>query len=56
MKDQFITITGMGHYYGLAPFKVGRKVKCVKEPGNVFDSEAISCHLKSVGIVGYVAN
>lgn len=46
----------MGHYYGLTPFKVGKKIKCVKEPENVYDSEAIRCQLKHVGKVGYVAN
>lgn len=56
MKEYFITITGMGHYYGLTPFKVGKKIKCVKEPENVYDSEAIRCQLKHVGKVGYVAN
>lgn len=31
MKDRFITITGMKHYYGLTPFKVGKKVRCESE-------------------------
>lgn len=56
LKEYFITITGMGHYYGLTPFKVGKKIKCAKEPENVYDSEAIRCQLKHVGKVGYVAN
>lgn len=56
MKDQFITITGMAHYYGMVPFKVGNKIKCIKEPENIYDSEAIRCELKHIGKVGYVAN
>lgn len=56
LKEYFITITGMGHHYGLTPFKLGKKIKCVKEPENVYDSEAIRCQLKHVGKVGYVAN
>lgn len=56
LKEHYITITGMGHYYGLTPFKVGKRIKCVKEPENVYDSEAIRCQLKHVGKVGYVAN
>ncbi len=56
MKDMYITITGMKHHLGLAPFKIGKKVKCVKEPGNPIDSEAIKASIKHVGTVGYVAN
>ena len=26
MKEKYITITGMNHYYGLLPFKVGKKL------------------------------
>ena len=56
MKEQFITITGMRHYYGLTPFKVGKRIKCVKEPDNTYDSEAIRCQIKHIGKVGYIAN
>lgn len=56
MKDKYITITGMNHYYGLAPFKIGKKLKCVKEPSNPYDSEAIKVIIKDIGKVGYVAN
>ncbi len=56
MKEKFITITGMNHYFGLAPFAVGRKVKCTKEPDNPFDSDAIKVTMKHIGKVGYVAN
>lgn len=56
MEEQFITITGINHYYGTMPFKVGAKVKCVKEPDNLYDEEAIMCTMKNLGKVGYVAN
>ncbi len=56
MKEQYVTITGMNHYYGLQPFKVGKKLKCIKEPSNPYDSEAIKVVIKDIGKVGYVAN
>lgn len=56
MKEQYITITGMNHYYGKQPFKPGKKIKCVKEPENPYDSEAIKAVIKGIGTVGYVAN
>lgn len=56
MKDLYITITGFKYYYGIAPFKIGQKLKCVKEPHNPYDSEAIKVTMKHIGTVGYVAN
>lgn len=56
MKDRYITITGFKHYYGLTPFAIGNLVKCVKEPENSYDSEAIRAVLPVIGKVGYVAN
>lgn len=56
MKDRYITITGMGHYYGMQPFSVGKKIKCVKDTNNPYDSEAIKVTMKEIGTVGYVAN
>jgi hypothetical protein len=56
MKEKYITITGMKHYYGLIPFSVGKKIRCVKEKDNPYDSEAIKAVIKAVGTVGYVAN
>ncbi len=37
MKEKYITITGMSHYYGMNPFKVGKKLICIKEPYNPYD-------------------
>lgn len=31
MKEKYVTITGMNHYYGLTPFKIGKKFKCKKD-------------------------
>ena len=56
MKEQYITITGIKHYYGIIPFEIGRKITCVKEPDNYYDQEAIRCQVKHIGTVGYVAN
>ena len=56
MKEQYITIVGFNHYYGARPFKVGKKIKCIKEPDNPYDSEAIKAVIKGIGTVGYVAN
>lgn len=56
MKEQYITIVGFNHYYGARPFKVGKRIKCVKEPTNIYDSEAIRAVVKGIGTVGYVAN
>lgn len=56
MKEKYITITGMNHYYGLKPFSVGKRVKCMKEKNNPYDDEAIKVVMKEIGTVGYVAN
>lgn len=56
MKKMYVTITGMNHYFGLTPFSIGKKLKCVKDKKNPFDSEAIRVELKGVGIVGHIAN
>lgn len=55
-KEQYVTITGMNHYYGLVPFKVGKKIKCTKEPKNPYDTDAIKATMKHIGTVGYIAN
>ena len=56
MKELYVTITGFRHYYGQTPFQVGRKIKCVKEPENPHDMEAIRATMKHIGTVGYIAN
>lgn len=56
MKEKYITITGMNHYYGLRPFSVGKKIKCIKDKNNPYDSEAIKVVVKEIGTVGYIAN
>ena len=52
----FVTITGLRHYYGTKPFKIGRIFKLVKEPDNDYDEEAICACLPFIDKVGYVAN
>lgn len=56
MEDIFITVTGLNHYLGMKPFKVGRKVRLVKDKENDFDSEAIRVELPYIDTIGYVAN
>lgn len=56
MKDKYITITGFKHYYGARPFIVGNILRCVKEPDNCCDHEAIKVSLPMIGTVGYLAN
>lgn len=56
MREKYVTITGMNHYYGFKPFSVGKKIRCIKEPDNPFDDEAIKVVMKEIGTVGYIAN
>lgn len=56
MKEKYITITGTKYYYGMRPFSIGKKIKCVKEKNNPYDGEAIKAVMKEIGTVGYVAN
>lgn len=56
MKQCYITITGLKHYYGQKPFRPGQSVRLVKEPGNPYDCEAIRVEMPVIGTVGYVAN
>ncbi|MFZ5975794.1 MAG: HIRAN domain-containing protein [Bacillota bacterium] len=56
MKERYITITGVQHYYGMKPLAVGRVLRCTKEPENCYDDEAIRAELPFIGKVGYVAN
>lgn len=56
MKEKYITIVGFNHYYGVTPFKIGKKIKCIKESNNPYDGEAIKATMKQIGTIGYVAN
>ncbi len=38
------------------PFKIGNLIRCIKEPGNPYDSDAIRAFLPYIGKVGYIAN
>ena len=52
----YVTITGLQFRYGTDPFRVGQKIRLVKEPDNEYDREAIRAELPGLGKVGYVAN
>lgn len=56
MKESFITITGIQHYYGTKIFIIGTIIKLAKEPGNPHDSESICAELPHIGKIGHVAN
>lgn len=56
MKNNFVTITGISHYYGSKPFKIGSIFKLVKEENNSYDGEAIRAELPMIDTIGYVAN
>lgn len=55
-KNYFLTITGLNHYYGMKPIKIGRIVTLVKDKNNEHDEEAIAVLLPHIGTIGYVAN
>lgn len=56
MKEMYVTVTGFGNYHGFSPFKIGKLIRCEKEPDNHHDAEAIRCTVPTMGTVGYVAN
>lgn len=55
-NELYITITGLNHYFGMKPFKIGSLVTLKKEPDNAYDDEAIEVLAPLLGKVGYVAN
>lgn len=56
MKEMYMTIAGMDHYFGPRVLEKGMKVKLEKEPENEHDREAIAVKCKGLGKIGYVAN
>lgn len=56
MQEKFVTVTGFRNYCGSGPFRIGRLVRCEKQPDNVYDNEAIRCTMPGFGTVGYIAN
>ena len=52
----YITITGIGYYYGEKPFEIGSMVRLRKDFDNEYDSEAIMVEKPYIGKIGYVAN
>ncbi len=56
MAEKYISIVGVGHYFGADIFKVGQKIILKKDLDNKFDDEAIQAELETIGKVGYVAN
>lgn len=56
MENIFITVTGVNHYFGMKPFKVGKIFKIAKDMDNPHDGEAIRAELPAIDTIGYVAN
>lgn len=52
----YITIVGIHQFFGTELFKVGQTLYGIKEPDNVFDSEAIKVVTESDIPCGYIAN
>ena len=55
-KLYFVTVTGIEHYYGKKPFRVGRVFQLIKDHRNTHDTEAIMAYLPFLEKIGYVAN
>lgn len=56
MTEKCVSIVGFKNYFDKRPFAIGTKLLCVKEPDNVYDSEAIKVTFPVLGAVGYIAN
>ncbi len=52
----FITITGMNHYYGEGVFEKEQIITIKKDFENKHDNEAILAEFFPLGKIGYVAN
>ena len=56
MNAKYVSVVGIGHYFGADIFKVGQKIILKKDFHNKYDEEAIQAELEMTGKVGYVAN
>lgn len=56
MKEMYVTITGLNHYFGSEFIEAGMQVKLIKDVENEFDSEAIKVEMDGLGTIGYIAN
>ncbi len=52
----YVTITGLSHYYGQGIFEKEQRITLRKDPENRHDKEAIQAEFSPLGKVGYVAN
>ena len=55
-EGTFVTVCGFSSYRGLAPFSIGARFMCQKEPANPHDDEAIRVMDESGMTIGYLAN
>lgn len=56
LEGMFITVTGFKNHGDMAPFAIGRRFTCIKEPDNSYDDDAIRVVDQEGATVGYVAN
>ncbi len=56
MTEKYISVVGVGHYFGAEIFKVGQRIILRKDHDNKQDDESIQAELETIGKVGYVAN
>ncbi len=56
MKEMYITVTGLNHYYGSEFMEPKMEVKLIKDEDIEYDKEAIKVEMDGLGKIGYVAN
>lgn len=56
MHDIYTAITQTGFNKSRRILTVGEEVILLKDPDNIYDSEAISCVVPAIGKIGYVIN
>ncbi len=56
LEGLFVTVTGFSNYLNLAPFAIGARLICVKEPTNPYDDDAVKVIATDGRTVGYLAN
>ncbi len=54
--ENFVTITGLSHYFGQEAFEKEQVITLRKDTQNEHDNEAIMAELFPLGKIGYVAN
>ena len=56
LEGMFVTVAGFSSYHGAAPFAIGARFICIKEPDNKYDDDAIAVVGADGEKLGYLAN